>query len=130
MRKLQINGSIFNAETSLEYTHYYVISDSKFIDDDIKIMSKILLDLEYNVNEIEKEKRVILEEYFLGKDNEKKVLIESIFGLLADKNHPINKPVIGTFQNIKNVTVKNIVNFKKKHYNTNTATIVISGNFK
>jgi len=129
MRKLQINGSIFNAETSLEYTHYYVISDSKFIDDDIKIMSKILLDLEYNVNEIEKEKRVILEEYFLGKDNVKKMLIESIFRLLVDKNHPINKPVIGTFQNIKNVTVKNIVNFKKKHYNTNTATIVISGNF-
>jgi hypothetical protein len=129
MRKLQINGSIFNAETSLEYTHYYIISDKKYLDDNLKIMSNILLNLDFDESEIEKEKRVVLEEYFMGKDNVKNLLMESLLDLLVNKKHPIKKPVIGTLENIKTISIKDLQSYKSKHYNTNTAVLVISGNY-
>ena len=128
MRKLQNNGSVFNAETSLEYTHYYVISDKKYINDNLQIMAKILLNTEFNKNEINKEKMVVLEEYFMGKDSVRTILMENLLGLISDDNtHPIKKPVIGTLNNIKKISVKDLVNYKKKYYNTNTAVLVISG---
>ena len=130
MRKLQINGCIFNAETGVEYTHYYIIGNSKHYEDNIKIMSNILLDLEFNEDDIEKEKKVVLEEYFMGKDNVKKILIQTIFSLVSDKGHPINRPVIGSLKNIKSITVDDLIDFKKKHYNTNTSILVLSGNYE
>jgi predicted Zn-dependent peptidase len=127
MRKLQMNGCIFNAETGIEYTHYYIIGNSKHYVDNIKIMANILLDLDFNDEEIEKEKKVVMEEYFMCKDNVKKVLIQTIFSLLSDKKHPINRPVIGSLKNIKEITATDLINFKKEHYNTNTSILVISG---
>ena len=130
MRKLQMNGCMFNAETGIEYTHYYIIGNSKHYEDNIKIMANILLDLVFDEGDIEKEKKVVLEEYFMGKDNVKKLLIQTIFSLLSDKRHPINRPVIGSLKNIKGITVDDLIDFKKKHYNTNTAVLVISGNYE
>jgi predicted Zn-dependent peptidase len=129
MRHLQKNGSVFNAETSIEFTHYYTISDKKFLEDDIKIMSKILFDLNLEEKAVQMEKRVILEEYFMSKDNVKKLLIQNIFSLLVDKNHPITKPVIGDLNNIKKTTANDLINFKKEFYHPNYATLVLSGNF-
>jgi predicted Zn-dependent peptidase len=129
MRKLQMNGCLFNAETSLEYTHYYVISDKKFIDDNLRIMANILFNLNFNKDEINKEKNVVLEEYFMGKDSVKNVLMENLLGLLTNKKHPIKKPVIGTLENIKRTSVKDLVEYKKRYYNTNTAILVLSGDY-
>ena len=78
-------------------------------------MAKILLNTEFNKNEINKEKMVVLEEYFMGKDSVRTILMENLLGLISDDNtHPIKKPVIGTLNNIKKISVKDLVNYKKK----------------
>jgi predicted Zn-dependent peptidase len=53
--------------------------------------------------------------------------MENLLGLLSNKKHPIKKPVIGTLENIKRISVEDLVNYKKKYYNTNTAVLVVSG---
>lgn len=45
------------------------------------------------------------------------------------ENHPYNWQVIGSFEDLKNATLKDVRNFYKKSYGPNNATLVIAGDF-
>ena len=121
-------GGNFNAYTSKEHTVYY----AKVLKDDIKLAVNILSDIVQNSIfaevEIQKEKKVILEELAHTKDTPD----DYIFDLFQEKifpNQALGRPVIGSEQFINNVTRADLVNYVNENYSRDNIIISCAGHF-
>lgn len=120
-------GSFSNAYTSLEETKYYVIGAKNFKDN-----LNLLLDFIYNPyftkENVSKERDVIIREINSGNDNPYKVLntkaIENIYYYNRFKDS-----VIGSINEVKDITLENINTAYKAFYNPHNMVVVITGKF-
>lgn len=123
-------GAVSNASTSYEYTSYYLSGNPH----DAENLVDILIDLYSNPifpeEDIENEKKVVLEELRMGKDNHKRELFDKLKEkMLENVNYNIRRPIIGYEDTISKLTRKDIIDFRKNYKFDNTV-IVISGNYK
>lgn len=120
-------GGNFNAFTSKENTCYYC----KFLPDKIDEVSELLSDILFNAVfdevELERERKVILEEIFMDEDIPDDVchdlLAEAFYGGQA-----LGQKVIGTSENVSNARSSDLIAFKKKYYVSNNICISFAGN--
>ena len=139
---LESKGAITNAATSKDYTHYYIEIPSKYFDLALEMHSDMLLNPLLPRNELEMERKVVLEEIARGNDNIEKQLYEQLISILY-KEHPYKREVIGTKDVIETITREEMFNFYNDWYNpsnmvtvivgdvdTNTALKAVSSNFK
>jgi predicted Zn-dependent peptidase len=131
MLELDSIGAQYNAMTGHEFTLYYISGNPI----DIKILLDIIVDLylhpTYPDNDIEKERNVVLEELRMNEDQNHKVLTKNIFNeLFSDYIPDLARPIIGYKDTIKNLTRKNIMNYRKMNYKETNCLLCVSGNFE
>ena len=124
--ELDAIGSEHNAFTSREVTGYLIKSASKHFSFVLDIVSDIIVNPLFDPEEIEKEKKVILEEIRMYNDNPMSRIFDA-FNKLAYGNQPAGMPLDGYENTIKSITKKQIVNYKKSYYVGSNLTVVISG---
>ncbi|MDD3774271.1 MAG: pitrilysin family protein, partial [Patescibacteria group bacterium] len=94
--------------------------------------TNLLFDIVFNPlalfagKEIEKEKKIILEEISLGKDNPDRHIFDLAMKTLNPK-HKISTPVIGSKKTVKNIKKDDLINWWKKHYLSSNLKISIAG---
>ena len=71
-RILESKGAVTNAETSKDYTHYYILIPSQYFDLALDLHSDMLLNPLIPRKELEKERKVVIEE--IAKNNDKRIL--------------------------------------------------------
>ncbi|MEG0641523.1 MAG: pitrilysin family protein [Clostridium sp.] len=121
-------GGQLNAFTGKEATCYY----AKVLDEHLELALEVLSDMIFNSNfdeeEIEKEKLVVLEEISMDEDNPEDVLsnihYQGLFG-----NDPITYPILGTKDTVKGFSREELIEFMEKQYTPKNSTLSISGNF-
>ncbi len=122
-------GAVSNAFTSNEYTGYYAKSNPKHMYKILEIVSDIYLNSTFPEAEIEKEKGVIIDEINMYEDNPPRK-VHDVYNELLYGDQPSGRSILGTKENIKQMTRDDIVAYREKHYVPEATTIVVSGKFK
>ena len=125
-RVLESKGAVTNAATSKDFTHYYIMIPSKDFDLAMDLHSDMLLNPMIPRKEMEKERKVVLEEISKDKDNPSNILYENLNKLLY-KNHPYKREVIGKKEVIETITREEVLDYYNKWYVPSAMTTVIIG---
>lgn len=120
-------GGEDNAFTSQDFTAYYVNIARDHLPKIMQMEADRMINLNIPEDHFESEKNVILEERAQRTDtNPTARLMESLRATLYP-NHAYGVPVIGWRDEIAALTYKEVMDFYKKWYAPNYATLVISG---
>ena len=122
-------GGTLNAFTGREYTCYY----AKVIDQNlplaIDLLSDIFLHPLIEVNDVEKERMVILQEIKMVEDTPDDY-IHDLFNRVYWKNHPLGLPICGTTENVHSFNREQIYQYFKKSYPPDRVIICAAGNLE
>lgn len=122
---LESKGAITNAATSKDFTHYYITIPSKFFDLALEMHADMLLNPLVPSKELEKERKVVLEEISKDEHLPNTICYENLVKMLYDK-HPYKRKVIGERQIIENISRDEIMDYYNKFYSpANMVTIVV-----
>lgn len=119
-------GSQSNAFTGQEYTGYYAKSDAKHFKQIFDIVSDVYLNSTFPEAEIEKEKGVIVEEINMYEDMPQRH-VQDVFMELLYGNQPAGWNIAGTRENVRTMTRKDFVEYKKAHYVPKATTVIVAG---
>lgn len=124
--KIDSIGGIFNAFTSKDHTGYYIkapVVHSKLM---INILSDMLLNPNLNLKEIEKEKKVIIEEINMYEDMPARK-VSDVYDDLVYENHPLSFGIAGTKETVTNISRNTITEYLKNFYHPKNAVLVMAG---
>ncbi len=122
---LETKGAITNAATSKDFTHYYITIPSKDFDLAMELHADMLMNPMIPRNEMEKERKVVLEEINKDSNSPQKKLYESIDSMLYT-SHPYKRRVIGKSNIIETITRDKVLEFYNEHYSpSNMVTLVV-----
>ncbi len=119
-------GGYQNAETSLDTTHYFVVVPSKEVGLALDVEADVIMNSSFDPQEIDKERKVILEEKRLKEDNPQGKL-----GLMAYqavfKGTPYANDVLGTEETLSNINHDTFVRYYHQHYIPGNIVVVVVG---
>ncbi|MDR1474840.1 MAG: insulinase family protein [Endomicrobium sp.] len=121
-------GGEINAATSKEFTMYYINMQKDFVEESLKMLADIIQNPLFPEDEINKERKVVIEEIQRHMDNPDSVLYEKFCKSIYKKS-PLKNSIIGKAEVIANVTHKEIYEYYKLHYVPEKIIIVVSGSF-
>lgn len=119
-------GGILNAATSHDFTHFYATVPSKFWQTALNVLADILKNATIPPDELEKERKVVIEEIIRSQQNPSSFLFRKFLQELFKKSGYGN-PVLGTVESIKNVKRKQLLDFYKQNYTPDNMIVVVAG---
>ncbi|MDR1941742.1 MAG: insulinase family protein [Endomicrobium sp.] len=127
-RKVENMGGYINAMTSNEYTAYYINVQKDGAGQAVKMLADTMQNPLFPKDDIDRERKVVIEEIQRHFDNPMSVLdekfMENIYPTSALKNS-----VIGTSDIIANVSRDEIYAYYSAHYVPEKMVVVVAGNF-
>ena len=126
--RMEESGLVANAYTDREYTAYHLSGRAEKIKDMLTVTADIYLNSLFPENELDKEKKVIIEEIAMYKDDPASRAFDevdmSLFHGTAAGHH-----TLGTAKSVSSFSRNNFTHFLEKHYRTQNTVISISGKF-
>lgn len=122
-------GGEMNAFTSQETTTFYAKVVDEHLPVVIDILSDILLGSRFDPVEMEKERKVILEE-IKGVEDTPDDYIHELFTNTVWPDNSLGRPILGTKETIKALTHKDIITYIENHYCPKEIVISVAGNFE
>lgn len=122
-------GGIYNAFTSEEYTGYFAKVESSHFELALDWVSDIFLNSLLPEKEIEKERRVIIEEINMYYDDPMSYL-QILWPKLLYGDQPAGWPVTGTKESLANIKREDLVNYFKSQYVAQNTIVCVAGNFE
>ena len=123
---LESKGAVTNAATSKDFTHYYILIPSQYFDLALDLHSDMLLNPLVPRKELEKERKVVIEEIAKNNDRPTTLLYRNLIKGLY-KTHPYKRDVIGTKEVISTISREQILDFYNTWYIPQNMTTVIIG---
>lgn len=122
---LESKGAQTNAATSKDFTHYYVTLPSNYFNTAMELHADMLMNPLIPRKELEKERKVVIEEIAKTNDNPENKLYENMINAFY-VNHPYKRKVIGKKEIIENISRDEILDFYNTWYNpSNMITVVV-----
>ncbi len=123
---LETKGAITNAATSKDFTHYYITIPSNYFELAMELHSDMLLNPLVPRKELEKERKVVIEEISKDETNPQNVLYENLVSMLY-KTHPYKRKVIGTREIVGTIHRDEILEYYNRFYVPSNMVTVIVG---
>lgn len=124
---IESKGGKINAATSEELTYIQVTALPEYIPEALDIIADILNNAAFDIDNIEKEKKIVLEEIALLEDTPEE-LVADLFNYFVWDGNPLGKPILGTENSVNNITRSDLLRFYKKWYTSGEIIIVVVGN--
>lgn len=122
---LESKGAETNAATSKDFTHYYVTIPSKYFDLAMDLHADMLLHPLIPRKELEKERKVVMEEIAKDANNPNEKVYDNLNSMLYT-THPYKRKVLGTNEIIGKISREEILDYYNTHYAPqNMITIII-----
>jgi predicted Zn-dependent peptidase len=122
-------GGYLNAFTSSEYTCYYVrCLDSEF-GTALDVLSDMVQHPLFPAEEVEKEKKVVIEEMKMYRDNPDDFVFENFTGQMFSQ-HPLGRPIIGFEETVSAFTREDLINYVRERYVPANIIISAAGNIQ
>ncbi|MGQ9745957.1 MAG: M16 family metallopeptidase [Dissulfurimicrobium sp.] len=125
-REIESIGGSINAYTSLDYTVYHCEVPRQFLKEAIDALSDAVLHSTFDPVELEREKKVVLEEMRMRNDMPVAVLSELLMAT-SYKKHPYGRPVIGFSNTVESFTRQDILNYMARRYRPENIHVVVVG---
>jgi predicted Zn-dependent peptidase len=126
-RQVDSIGGHMDAFTAKELVSYNI----KVLDEHLPVAMHMLSDIVLNpmlrLEDIEKEKGVILEELKMDVDNPE-YLVHEIFSANFWKGHPLGRPILGTRRTIRSFDRDRIESYHRRYYTPSNIMITAAGN--
>jgi len=122
-------GGQINAYTSFEHTVYHATLTAKNWSDALEVLSDAVLNSTFEAEELEREKKVVLEEIGMRKDRAGIVLFQELMAH-AYTTHPYRLPVSGSRESVSAISRDDILAYLKKHYLPANFTVVVVGDVR
>jgi predicted Zn-dependent peptidase len=119
-------GGALNAFTSCEFSCYYAKVSGHNLPLAVDLLSDILLNSVIDLDELEKERRVILQELHMLEDSPEESIHE-LFTSSFWRGHPLGKPIIGSIQSVQSLERQHLVQYLDKNYCGNNLIICVAG---
>ncbi len=128
-REIDGLGGEMNAFTTRETTTFYV----KVLDQQLERALELLSDLfhrsRFDAKEIEKEKKVVLEEIRMVQDDPEDLVQELHTGQVLGR-HPLGRSILGREETIRGLRRQDLMDYIEAHYDPSQIVIAIAGNFE
>jgi zinc protease len=125
-REVEGVGGRMNAGTSLDYTYYHMLLPAQRALAGIETLADISVNASLDETQLEREKRVVLEELRLGEDNPTRLLMRRLYQAAFD-GHPYGRPVIGRLELIRSLKREQLAHFYRSRYVPEAFTLVVVG---
>ncbi|MDO8734639.1 MAG: pitrilysin family protein, partial [Elusimicrobiota bacterium] len=122
-------GGIINAATSKDFTYFYAIVPSSYSIKSAEILTDAVLNPLFPEEEIEKERRVILEEIKRKDDNPQSQLFDEFYSHVYLNFFRYAQRVIGTEETVSKLKRNDFLSFHKNFYTPKNITVAVAGNF-
>jgi len=119
-------GGQINAYTSYDYTVYHATLSARHWATAMEVLTDAVLHSSFDPEELEREKKVVLEELYMRRDRPTTKLFEQLMAE-AYTTHPYRKPIIGTEKSVSSFSRDDILRYMAKHYQANNLTVVVVG---
>jgi predicted Zn-dependent peptidase len=120
-------GGILNAFTGHEYVCYYAKVLASFLPRVTDLLTDIFLHSNFPADEIERERKVILQEIKM-RDDAPEECIHDNFHQSFWKGHPLGLSVLGSEETINRISREDIVAYKQSRYRPEDIIISAAGN--
>lgn len=124
-RQMATLGADWNAATYQDKVCFYVVVPAENIIKASELLKKIVFDGEFTEELFIKEKLVVLEEESGAMDDVDNCMSEKLDEFLCVG--PYSKPILGTKESIKSITLNDIKKFHKKYYRPERLLLTITG---
>ncbi len=125
-KKIEEVGGIINAATSKDFTHFYIIVPKKYFETAAAVLADALINPSFMEDELEKERKVVLEEILRSQSQPEKNLYDLVYAK-SFRHHPYHYPVLGSLATISNLKRETIINYYKDHYAGENVSVVAVG---
>jgi len=122
-------GGDINAWTSFDHTVYHVVLASRFFDLGLEVLVDAVTNPVFDAQEIEREKKVVLEEIKQTRDSPERWISDLLFSSVYQV-HPYQHPILGTEKSVSSITRKKLTAFFRQHYVPGNMTLLVSGDIK
>ncbi len=120
-------GGYLNAFTSPELTCYYARCLDTELDTALDVLTDMVLHPRFPEEEIEKEKKVVLEEMKMYRDNPEDYIFEEFHRQLFHP-HPLGRPIIGFEQTVNGFNRDSLFAYLHQQYHPSNVIIAVAGN--
>lgn len=120
-------GGEINAFTSKEYTCFYAKVLDTHKEMAIEILADMILHSSFDETEIEREKKVILEEINMTEDTPDDI-IHDLLAKVAYQQHPLAKPILGSKPSVNQLAQQDMLDYLQSKYIPDNIVVSIVGN--
>jgi len=119
-------GGYLNGFTSWEHTCFWMIVPTRYMEKGLDILSDALLNPLFDKEELEKERKVILEEIRMGKDLPEHYALEKLLET-SFQRHLYRIPIIGYDKTIRDMPRQDLIDFHRDYYTAPNLFLSIAG---
>ena len=127
-REIDALGGEMNAFTTRETTTFYVKVLDQQLETALELLSDLFYHSRFDSREVEKEKKVVLEEIKMVQDDPED-LVQELHMRHTLKNHPLGRPILGEETRIQNLNRQDLLKYVRAHYDPRQTVIAVAGNF-
>jgi len=124
---LESVGGVLNAFTGREQTCYYAKFLDEHLDKGVEILFDLIVNPLFSAGDIEKEKKVILEEIRDIEDSPGE-LVHDLFAETIFTDHPLGHPILGNRKTVMALSRPKVLRYVGKHYRPGKTIVAASGN--
>ncbi len=120
-------GGYLNAFTSSEYTCYFARCVNTQMERALDVLSDMVLNPSFPEEEVEKEKKVVIEEMKMYRDSPDDYLFEEYSSKMFE-GHELGRPVLGFEETVSSFTRQDLYDYMKDRYRAGNLLISVAGN--
>ena len=121
-------GGHLNAFTTKECTCFYGKTLSEHAEVSADILSDMIFSPELSKENMDLERRVVLEEIAMYEDSPEDVAYD-LFAEAVWENTPMGRPILGTAESLYNITPESMREYMRNHYTRDSIIIAVAGRF-
>jgi predicted Zn-dependent peptidase len=128
-KEIDALGGILNASTAKEYTVYYI----KVLDEHLQKATEVLFDIflnsELDPQEIDKEKKVVLQEIHMVEDSPEDLVSEMFAGAVFEDTS-LGNPILGVADSVNSIGRNDMLDHIRSSYDAESIIIAGAGNLE
>ncbi|NTV14540.1 MAG: insulinase family protein [Desulfobulbaceae bacterium] len=124
----EVGGNV-NAYTYYDYTVYHATLSARHWELALEVLTDAVENSTFDAAELEREKKVVLEEIAMREDRPQTLLNEKLMAR-SYLTHPYRLPIIGTRESVSSFSREDILRYVEKHYQPENFTVVVVGDVR
>lgn len=126
-RQVERVGGEFNAFTTREYTCFHITLLDRDLELGMEILSDIVMSSTFDPVELERERKVILQEIAMVEESPEEISQDLYFELIYGK-HGLGRSILGTANSVRKMRRSDLIRYFRKHYRPENVIVSVAGN--